>query len=424
MIQPNARLHGVPGLLAALSLTPLTLVGGGLLLPLVPLEMQRRGVTLVAAGLTTAMFMGATVVVQLASAKLLRTFGYRPVIATGSLLIGLPCLAMLLVGPSWWYAVAVLRGMGFGLLTVSCTSLPTRIAPRRLLGRAAAAQGAIAGLTQAFGIGSGLVVDHFFNFTTAVVAATMMPLIACAVRPSVPATTEAPAETVVDESKPLRIELRATGITTVIVTFSAVYGALSLLIPSRGVGPLLGAMVLFTISLATTVGRYLAGNRTDRGNHAAFAPAAMVIGAAGIICLRLPLEGAWRMLPLCLSAAVVGVCYGIVQNDTLISLYHLFGHRGRATGSKWWNVGIDFGLGAGSYGVGAIAATYGVSIAYFAMAVMILLCAPLTRLMVIDRYVQDRGTATDPARDRKRQPEEAARSCRADPTGRRQGKTT
>lgn len=95
-----------------------------LLLPLLPLAVLDNGGSAGLAGATTGIFMAATVLTQIVTPRLLRTFGYRPVMAGAAFMLGVPALGHLLGTEPWLVLLfCALRGVGFGALTVAESAL-------------------------------------------------------------------------------------------------------------------------------------------------------------------------------------------------------------------------------------------------------------------------------------------------------------
>ena len=70
-----------------------------ILLPVVPLAVLDSGGSATLAGASTGAFMAATVITQTLTPRMLRTFGYRPVMAAAALLLGVPAFGHLLFPP-------------------------------------------------------------------------------------------------------------------------------------------------------------------------------------------------------------------------------------------------------------------------------------------------------------------------------------
>jgi len=84
----------------------------------------------------------------------------------------------------------------------------------------------------------------------------------------------------------------------------------------------------------------------------------------------------WLFVP---GALAVGFGFGLVQNDSLVSLFAAAGPARYGTASAAWNIGFDAGTGAGATGLGAIAQPFGFRAAFATAAVLALVVAPLTR---------------------------------------------
>ncbi|PND51027.1 MFS transporter, partial [Rhodococcus sp. ENV425] len=149
----------MPGLPAAWAMAAGAFAGFSLLLPVVPRAVADAGGSGTLAGAVTAVFMGATVLTQPAVPRLVRARGYRPVLAAGCLLLGLPSLLLLLsLHPAVVLPTSAVRGIGFGMITVASAALVAELAPARLLGRATGAQGIAIAAAQMVGLPLGLAV--------------------------------------------------------------------------------------------------------------------------------------------------------------------------------------------------------------------------------------------------------------------------
>ncbi len=101
-----------------------------LLLSVTPMYAAAGGAGTSGAGLVTGSLMLATVVAELASARLMRRYGYRLVFAAGALLLGGPTLALLAShSVAAIVAVSIARGIGFGLNTVVIGALVAAVLP-------------------------------------------------------------------------------------------------------------------------------------------------------------------------------------------------------------------------------------------------------------------------------------------------------
>ena len=84
------------GLIPVLVAVASAFAAWALLLPVVPTNVIDDGQPTSLAGLSTGVFMLATVITQVFTPRVLRTLGYRRVIAVSSLLLGVPALGYML----------------------------------------------------------------------------------------------------------------------------------------------------------------------------------------------------------------------------------------------------------------------------------------------------------------------------------------
>src|ERR1700722_4887949 len=141
------RVAGMPWLLGAAALW---FSGFALLLPVAPLWVIRGGADGLGAGLVTAVMMACTVLAQLSMRRVLAGLGWRWTLVLGSGLLGLPALGPLATDRLWGVtALAALRGLGFGVVTVcAATAVAAFVEPGRR-GRAIGALGLAAAAPQA-----------------------------------------------------------------------------------------------------------------------------------------------------------------------------------------------------------------------------------------------------------------------------------
>jgi MFS family permease len=106
------------------------LFGFQLLLSVVPLYTDEAGGGNTGAGFATAAFMLSTVLTQIQMPRILGRYGYRRVLAAGLLFLGVPALfyayAQTLVPI---LAVTLVRGVGFGIVTVVFAAMVVELAP-------------------------------------------------------------------------------------------------------------------------------------------------------------------------------------------------------------------------------------------------------------------------------------------------------
>ena len=120
-----------------------------LLLPVVPTAVIDARQPESLAGLSTGVFMLATVITQAFTPWLLRVVGYRRVIAGSALLLGAPAFGYMLgMDAITLLPVSAVRGVGFGALSVAEAAIIAELVPLRLLGRATGLLGLVVGAAQ------------------------------------------------------------------------------------------------------------------------------------------------------------------------------------------------------------------------------------------------------------------------------------
>jgi MFS family permease len=107
--------------------------GFALLVAVAPLWVMRGGSDDLGAGLVTSVMMACTVLAQLSMRRVLAGLGWRWTLVLGSGLLGLPALGHLATDGLWTVtALAALRGLGFGVVTVcGATAVASFVQPGR-----------------------------------------------------------------------------------------------------------------------------------------------------------------------------------------------------------------------------------------------------------------------------------------------------
>lgn len=101
-----------------------------LLLPAVPAAVAATGGGGAAAGLSTGVLMAATVAAELTLPRIIGRYGYRTVLATGLLLLGLPALALTATTAlGAVLVVCALRGFGVATIFVACGARSAQLLP-------------------------------------------------------------------------------------------------------------------------------------------------------------------------------------------------------------------------------------------------------------------------------------------------------
>lgn len=375
--------------------------GYALLLPAVPLWAALGGTGEFGAGATTGLFMLATVGSQLAVPGLLRRVGHRAVLTLGMVLLGGPApLYALSTDLTLLLGVSLLRGIGFGLATVAGSALIAELIPPAEHGRACARYGIAVGLPQLVLVPAGVLMAQHVGFGPLFVLAGALPatgaLIIFGIR--VPrgevAVDPGPAQdwrAVSSSVSPWLAMLTCSIAQSGLITF------LPLALPRSGV---LVAVALLATTAGSLLGRLIAGELVDRyGLKGRLLGVGMVGAVVGMVAEALAVEssGGLRAVLVVAGSALVGIGFGVVQNDSLVVMFAVAGAPAYGAASAAWNIAYDTGTGLGAVALGAVAQPLGFAAAFAVSATLLTIALPTaarTRQAVCPAAPPDRGPTT------------------------------
>lgn len=311
--------------------------------------------------------------------------------ATGLLLLGLPGAAHLLSdGLPTILVLAAVRGLGFGILTVTGSAAVANLVDPRRRGAAVGVYGLAIALPQVFLMPIGPWLAEEVGFEV-LFAAGALPVLGC-----FPAWIAGRHLFIVPDDSPVVLSRRQ------------VYGALVRpMLLLLGVTLAGGALITFSSDLVTAawqataalmlltgaaaLSRWRIGAFADRSGPVPFLwPLVLLTGLGlALVALSLSREGATAVALLLTGAAAVGVAYGGLQNLTLVLAFSVVQRRDFGTASAVWNIGFDAGTGLGSVLVGAIAAGATFTQALLVAALISLATLPLA--LVRARSPQPQG---------------------------------
>ena len=387
---PSSPVDAVPGLRGRgfallIAATAVGLCGFAAVLPLVPLWAVRGGAGEFGAGSTTAAFMLTTVLTQLAMPRMLEHGGYRWAFPVGSLIMGLPApLFALSTDLAPLITVSAIRGVGFGMVSVAGTALAARLVPPEQVGRATGYYGLAVGLPQVVILPGGVALALDIGFDTAFWLTGLCSLAGAALSAGIwfadggrnrpllrPARNGAPkAGRGASLAGPLVLMLLTASSAGAVFTFIAV--------------PLSGTPWLVTASLAgyaalVVVGRWSAGSSYDRYGRTLLLLPGMAAAVCGTAVIAVGLWGPVGWVPV--GAALFGLGFGAVQNETVTLMLNRAGPAGQGRASAVWNIGYDAGAGAGAMALGLFIQALGYGPAFAALAVALTAALPLARVV-------------------------------------------
>ncbi len=340
--------------LAVLTATLAAFGGYALLLPVLPLWVASGGAAPALAGAVTGVFMAATVVTQLAVPALLRVVGHRSALIGAALALGAPA-ALLVLTPSPWLAmpVAVVRGAGFGVLTVAGAALVSDLVPARVRGRATGVYGVAVGLPQLVLLTGGVWAWSRLGPAPVLLAGALLPPLAVPAMALLPRRVSGHDDVGRASARPpglLRVS--AAPWLVMLVCAASAGGVITVLPLAQPAGPAAGA--LFALTAAQLVGRSVSGELGDRlGLMGRLTAPALVLAALGAGVVAWGLTGAGTAAVVA-GAGLVGLGFGGVQNDTLVTLFSRAGPGRSGPASSVWNTAYDSGTGLGATALSAV----------------------------------------------------------------------
>ena len=355
------------------------LFGFQLLLSVVPLYADEAGGGSSGAGLATAAFMLSTVMTQIQMPRILDRYGYRRSLATGLLFLGVPALfygyahalAPIL-------AVTLVRGVGFGAVTVVFAALIVELAPPGRRGEALGLLGIAITLPTVFCNALGLWLVGRSGFEIVFLLGGCAPLLGLAMIPGI----HSPSATGEEEGggdgffaglgrahlRRIFLLFAATTMAAgVIVTF------LPLAVPGSGVFSAAGALLI--VGITSTISRWWAGRFGDRRDPRLLLAPSLVACALGIAGLPF---GSVLMLA---GAVLFGGGFGLLQNASLIMMMRRVSKSEFGLGSTLWNAAFDAGTGVGAFAFGFVISAVGFS---WSFAICSALLASALLLVVLD----------------------------------------
>ena len=382
-----SSVYRAPGMPALLLVTLAGFTGYAVLLPTAALWVLRGGADLAGAGLVNGVVLLFTVLTQPVIPALLRRFGWGRVLATGVGLMGTPSLAHLLtdaLAPT--LALSAVRGLGFGVLTVTGSAAVAELVDPRRRGAAVGAYGLAIALPLvavlpvapwlaeevSFAVVFGLGALPLLGIPGALALGRHFHQRAASEPAATPSSTSAVAPTgrlrgIAPLIPPMLLLLGITLPGGAVLTFA----------PQLVDDPGLVVLLLVALNATAALARWRIGSFADIKGPGAFVPPLVVLGTLGMAGVALAVHWTAPVL-LVVSGAVLGIAYGGLQNLTLLLSFAAV-ERGRyGTASAVWNIGFDLGTALGSVLIGAIAAGADFTVALLVAAGITLATLPLT----------------------------------------------
>jgi MFS family permease len=273
--------------------------------------------------------------------------------------------------------VSVVRGVGFGLITVTGAALIADLAPPSKRGRAVGLYGVAVGLPQLVLLSGGVWAYDTVG-PLVMVAGAVLPVVAACCCARLPSARAAPR----DRSGTLPASTVAAPWTAMVVSAAAAGGVITVLPlwASSGLanGTTTAAIALAVLTAGQLAGRGVGGELADRPGSRLRTPTLTLAGLAVVAlgAVVVAVGGTASGLAVLAGAALVGLGFGAVQSDTLLALFARAGPTRSGTASTWWNTGYDAGTGLGAAALSAVLGVAGGSAAFVVAAVAGLAAMP------------------------------------------------
>lgn len=355
------------------------LVGFQLLLSVVPLYTDDAGGGSTGAGLATGAFMLSTVLTQVQVPRLLNRLGYARVLAAGLLFLGVPAFLYVVTRDVWSIiSVTLLRGVGFGVVTVVFAALIVKLAPASRRGEALGLLGIAITLPTIFCNPLGLWMVARFGYEPVFALGGIAPLIGLTAIPGIRRSTTSEKGfresgagffAALGRGPLLRVSLIFTATTMaagVVLTF------LPLAAPGSGLFSAVGGLLV--IGTTVSASRWWAGRFGDRRDPHVLLVPGLLACTTGMVLLP---HGGLALLG---GAMLFGAGFGLLQNTTLILTMSRVSDSEHAMGSTLWNVAFDAGTGLGAFLFGFVISATGFTWAFVLSAGLVASALILVRL--------------------------------------------
>lgn len=351
--------------------------GYAALLPVAPLWAVHGGADEAGSGLVNGVFMALTVLTQLVVPASLRRFGWGPVMAAGMLLLGLPSLLHLLSDAlPVVLALAVVRGMGFGVLTVTGSAVVADLVPAGQRGRAVGVYGLAIASTQMGLLPAAPWLAENVGFWLVFALGALPALGAPAALSLARVLHDQPAPEDSGERAPYARMIRPM---LLLLAVTLAGGALITFTAQMSTSSALTVVGLLIFSTTAALSRWQMGGLADRSGPERFVWPLVVLSAIGMLLIAWSVQDPATTVGIALVAgmAVVGTAYGGLQNLTMLITFAAVSRRHFSQASAVWNIGFDAGTGLGSVVVGLVASGASFSTAMTVVAATCLATLPL-----------------------------------------------
>lgn len=355
------------------------------LLPVVPLWAVHGGADAAGSGLVNGALLLFTVLTQLFVPPALRRLGWGPVMVAGMVLLGVPAPLYLLsdaLAPT--LLLSAVRGVGFGVLTVTGSAAIAELVEPSQRGSAIGAYGLAVAIPNLVLLPAGpwLAQELGYGFVFAIGAAPLLgivPAVALArVLHDPPPDVGEAVQAWTGPDQPLRTAYRVLlRPMLLLLGVTLAGGAVITFAPQMIDSDLITGLALLAMGATAALSRWRLGELADRLGPQRFLWPLVLVTVASMALASYSVRGDTSPVLFLLAAGLVGLAYGGLQNLTLVVAFDVVARRHYGLASAVWNVGFDLGTGLGSVLVGLIAVQAGFPTGLLVTAAVALLTLPL-----------------------------------------------
>lgn len=361
--------------------------GYAVLLTVAPLWAVEGGAGTAGSGLVNGVLLLVTVLTQLLVPRALHRFGWGPVLTAGLVLMGAPG-ALLVLGNDLGLVLGLsaVRGVGFGVLTVTGSAAVAALVGAERRGEAIGAYGLAVAVPNLVLLPAGPWVAENVGWWV-VFAVSALPVLGIPAALRLAATLRLSAAdlpgAVGDDGQhgDAVAYRRLLPPMLLLLTVTLAGGAAITFTPQMVDSATVAAGGLLLMGLAAALGRWRVGVLADRYGPRRFVVPLVPLAAAAMAVVAWSVAGddGARTATFCVAMLLLGLCYGALQNLTLLISFAAVSRRHHNVASAVWNVGFDAGTAVGSVAVGVIAGLTSFTTAFLVAAAVVAATLPLAR---------------------------------------------
>lgn len=383
-----------PGMKALVGLSIAGFGGFAALVSVAPLWARHGGAGSGGAGLVTGVLLLSTVATQTCVPWLLSRFGYAAVLTAGLLTLGLPSLGLGVsdaLGPI--LVLSAVRGTGFGILTVTGSTVVATLVPPLRRGEAVGVYGLAVAIPNLALLPLSVAIAEHFGFwwvfalgaipVLGIPAAVRLGIVVSRLDARAADSTAASHVSQATDVRPSpsradRVWLYTAAPSAVLLVVTIAGGALMTFLPQMTTNTV-SVVGLLLIGLFAAVSRWGIGRVADRRGAAGLQAPLLLLTIVGLLLAGLSLTGSGRPWLLLVAVATVGVGFGALQNVTLVVAFAVVSRADYGRASAMWNIGFDGGTALGAVLLGFVAAAASFAWGFVVMALVAAAALPLTR---------------------------------------------